>query len=226
MRWAFLPALALFVAFFFAETVSAQSTAEPRKQYVTAYIDFSHTKPMRFKHYPLEQLTGEEMGWDWDKGGYHSPDDSVRINGVRFSNDTKGAGIVVYPFGSGTGASLAIKGGVETLPVIKFDIVSTAGTEPYLLTDAKSYDAAMGIRVSDRDTGWGLGSNAFILVGTGKIYEPRGKGDRKFIEAGGGVNTGPIGFDVFVKISRNRLHTPRTHYFFSVPLGLRATVSF
>jgi hypothetical protein len=40
------------------------------------------------------------------------------------------------------------------------------------------------------------------------------------------VQSGPIGFELSVKFAWNRLSEPVEHRFFTVPINMRATVSF
>ena len=86
--------------------------------------------------------------------------------------------------------------------------------------------SAPGLYVADRAPGWGLGSYAFILGGVGRITSDLGGGRRYFAEGGGGVQTGPIGFEISAKFGWNRLSEPVEHRFLTVPINMRATVSF
>ena len=49
---------------------------------------------------------------------------------------------------------------------------------------------------------------------------------RYFAEGGGGIQTGPIGFEISAKFGWNRLSEPVEHRFLTVPVNMRATVSF
>jgi hypothetical protein len=55
--------------------------------------------------------------------------------------------------------------------------------------------------------------------------EGRG-GTRTFAEGGGGLIVGPFGVQLAVKFAWNRLTEPVEHRFLTVPITLRATVSF
>ncbi|MBI4476061.1 MAG: hypothetical protein HY654_02745, partial [Acidobacteria bacterium] len=96
----------------------------------------------------------------------------------------------------------------------------------YNLRDARAYDLGIGFLMSDRPAGWGLGTHSFALAGVGRIRGERGEGDRLFGEAGGGINVGPIGLQFSVKFAYNKLENPRAHALFTVPMALRATLSF
>jgi hypothetical protein len=97
----------------------------------------------------------------------------------------------------------------------------------YVLEDARAVDLSIGLFVADRAPGWGLGSHAFIAGGFGRVRtDAFGRGERYFGEGGGGINVGPIGVQLAVKIARNSLDEPIEHSFTTVPITLRGTVSF
>jgi hypothetical protein len=47
-----------------------------------------------------------------------------------------------------------------------------------------------------------------------------------FAEGGGGLSSGPLGVEIAVKFAFNRMEKPVAHRFFTVPVVLRATLSF
>jgi len=211
--------------------VHAQSLAKnekPKKIFVTFSIDRMDTYPLHFKSMPLEELAGIKLFNVYEPipERYRSKDGLVTITNIRFPKRNKGYSITVYPLGAGNHISLAVRGSYETLPVISFDINSPEGVEHYILSNASSRDVSIGIMDGDRPKGLGLGAHSFLMGGYGEIRELRGKGHRYFVEFGGGINFGPIGGGIFVKISKNYLYNPRPHSFFTVPIGLRGTLSF
>jgi hypothetical protein len=80
--------------------------------------------------------------------------------------------------------------------------------------------------VGDRAPGWALGSYSFLIGGVGRITSDSGGGSRYFAEGGGGLQSGPVGFEISVKFGWNRLEEPVEHKFLTVPINMRATVSF
>jgi len=218
--------LFLFSVDAYAQNKKSSNKPKPRRQFITFTIDRLNTFPLHFKDFPLEQLTGTDISDYHYDGSYRSKDGKITVSDLRFRRPNRGLGAMLYPFGTKNGASLAIRGSYESLPLVQFTINSANGSEKYLLTDGRVYDLGLGVIVNDRPPGWKLGTHSFFLIGTGKIKEPRGNGKRYFIEGGGGVNTGPLGIELSVKISRNHLIIPRPHYFYTVPVCLRATLSF
>ncbi len=68
--------------------------------------------------------------------------------------------------------------------------------------------------------------HAFVAGGAGRIRSDLGDGSRYFAEGGGGLNSGPFGVQLAVKFAWNRLDDPIEHRFFTVPVTIRAMVSF
>lgn len=196
------------------------------QQFITFYIDRSTVSPLHFKDFPLQQLAGTELHWDYINGGYHSGDGSVSATGTKFRRPNNGFGITVYPFGLRSGTTLAVRGSYSTLPLIKFALTDPAGQEQYIFNNGRAYDLGIGVVSGELSPGWGLGARSFILIGKGIIKEDRGRGERYFVEAGSGLNSGPLGMEIYFGISQNRLSVSRPHHFYTVPIGLRATVSF
>jgi len=87
-------------------------------------------------------------------------------------------------------------------------------------------EIGVGLEVSDRSPGWGLGSHAFLLGGVGRARTDQQDGSRYFAEGGGGVTTGPLGVDISVKVATNRFSIPASHSFLTIPVSVRGTLSF
>lgn len=209
-------------------SIASAQDPRPHQQFVTLSIDRPYTLPFSFKKHPLEELTMralEEVN-GVPNVDYRTPDGQTAIDVLEFGRQGRGAGLMVYPFGSRNGATLAIRGSYETLPIIRVAIHEPGSTSVYNLRDGRAYDLGVGFLLSDRPPGWGLGTHSFALAGVGRIRGERGDGDRLFGEAGGGVNVGPVGVQFSVKLAYNRLNDPRAHSFFTVPLTLRGTLSF
>lgn len=203
-------------------------SAQPHRQFVTISIDRPHTFNFHFRQHPLEDLTGRALEPVLDSAtvDYRSADGRTTIDVLEFNRRGRGASVMVYPFGSRTGTTLAIRGSYETLPVTRLTITEAGSTSSYNLRDGRAFDVGLGFLVSDRPPGWGLGTHSFALAGIGRIRGERGDGDRLFGEAGGGISFGPIGIQFSVKLAYNKLSDPRAHTFFTVPMTLRGTLSF
>jgi hypothetical protein len=112
------------------------------------------------------------------------------------------------------------------MPTIRIDFDGVDAPGDYALVDATAYDIGAGLYVADRSAGWGLGSQAFIIGGVGRIRGEGRDGSRTFAEGGGGLTVGPFGVQISVKFAWNRLDDPVEHRFLTVPITVRGTVSF
>jgi len=200
---------------------------QPRRQFVTLSYDWLHTHPLHFAEHPLEDLMGTAVASaQRQEHDYETRDGNTRIDVVEFRRRSRGAGVTVYPFGLKSGTALGIRGSFENLPVIRLTFDGPAPFPAYTLTDARAYDVSVGLYVADRSAGWGLGSQAFVSGGVGRIRSELSGGSRQFAEAGGGVSSGPLGVELSVKFAWNRLSEPVEHRFLTIPVTVRATVSF
>lgn len=221
--------LASGVVLSFAVAAAAQTYTppQPRRQFVSVSYDWLYTQPLHFAEHPLEDLLGTEVasaqGQEYD---YETRDGSTRVEVLEFRRRSRGAGVTIYPLGLRKGATLAIRGSFEDLPTIRVAFDGRGVLDSYVLSNARAYDAGVGVFVADRSAGWGLGSHAFVAGGLGRIRSDLGDGRRYFAEGGGGLNSGPFGIQLAVKFAWNRLSDPTEHRFFTVPVTLRAMVSF
>jgi hypothetical protein len=207
--------------------IQAQARPQPRRQFVSFSLDNFYTQPLHFGSWPVEQLVGRDVAEaQRESYDYRSRDERTTIDVTEFERRGRGLGLTVYPFGMSTGATLGLRVSREDLPVIRMNISGPAEVSKYALTDARAYDGSVGVYVSDRAPGWGLGSHAFAAGGAGLIRSGLGDGQRLFAEAGGGLNVGPIGVQLAIKVAFNRLAEPVEHRFITVPVALRASVSF
>jgi hypothetical protein len=200
---------------------------KPRPQFVTISYDWLDIRPLHFAKHPLEDLVGsaveEAQFEDYD---YKAAGGRTLIDVLEFKRRGHGAGVTVYPFGMSVGTTLALRGSIEALPVIRIAFDGPAAVSSYALTNGQAYDGAIGIYVADRSRGWGIGSHAFVAGGAGRLHSDLGGGSRYFAEGGGGVSSGPFGLELSVKFAWNRLSAPIEHRFMTVPIALRGTVSF
>ena len=157
---------------------------------------------------------------------YRTRDGSTLIDVLEFKRPGQGVGVTVYPLGLSVGPTLGLRGTIENIPDVRMRFDGPGALDTYTLTNGLAYDIGAGVYVADRSPGWGLGSYAFFIGGIGRITSDLGDGRRLFAEGGGGMQTGPIGFEISLKFGWNTLNEPVEHKFLTVPLNMRATVSF
>jgi hypothetical protein len=226
----FRPAIAALALACFSTPVAAQdySAPRPRRQFVTVSLDWMNTEPLHFASHPLEDLIGREVAAaQLEEYEYRTRDEQIVIDVQEFRKRNRGISLAVYPLGLGSGTTLGFRGSVEDVPTIRIDFEGAEAPADYALTGARAYDVGAGLYVADRSAGWGLGSQAFVLGGVGRIKADGGlEGSRVFAEGGGGLSLGPFGVQLAVKFAWNRLSEPVEHRFLTVPITLRGTLSF
>jgi hypothetical protein len=223
-------ALATLILLATASAAGAQQyeAQQPRRYFVSIGTDWLYTYPQDFEKYPLEALLGREVATAWGLEPYHyyTRDGAITVDVLEFRRRNRGVGITVFPFGSRKGATLALRGGIEQLPTILLTFAGMGAPGDYAFTDARAYDVGAVVHVADRNTGWALGTYAFIGGGAGRIRSALGDGDRYFGEAGGGFNFGLLGAELSVKMAMNRMEQPVEHRFWTLPVTLRGTLTF
>jgi hypothetical protein len=200
--------------------------APVRRQFLSVSYGWLYTWPLHFAEHPLADLVGTDVGDADPPYDYQTRDGSTLIDVLEFKRRGQGVGVTVYPLGMSVGPTLGLRGSIESIPDIRILFDGPGALDSYTLTNALAYDVGAGLYVADRAPGWGLGSYAFILGGVGRITSDLGSGKRYFAEGGGGVQSGPIGFEISAKFGWNRLTAPVEHRFLTVPINMRATVSF
>lgn len=222
-------AASVFLLLLAASPALAQNYAvqKPRRQFITVSLDWQNTEPLHFASYPLEHLVGREVasaqGQTYE---YHTRDEQIRIDVLEFRKRNRGASVTVYPLGLSSGTTLGLRGSIEEVPVVRIDFEGVGAPADYALTGGRAYDVGAGIYVADRSRGWGLGSQAFVVAGLGRIKADEREGTRMFAEGGGGLSVGPFGVQLAVKFAWNKLTEPVEHRFLTIPVTLRGTVSF
>lgn len=202
-------------------------TRKPRRQFVGVSYESFVTQPLHFERFPLEDLVGQPIASaQFKTHDYETRDGSILIDVVKFTRRGHGAGITLYPFGLSVGPTLALRAGVQDLPDILVAFSGPGAPQTYELTGARAYDAGVALVIADRSRGWGLGSQAFVGGGVGRIKSEARTGDRVFAEGGGGLSSGPFGVELAVKFAWNHLTDPVDHHFITVPVTLRGTLSF
>jgi hypothetical protein len=216
----FAPSLAI------AQTAQAYKPPQAHRQFVTVSYNWLYTYPLHFSTYPLEDLVGADVTQSDPPYDYVTRDGATRIDVLEFKRRAKGLGATVYPLGMNVGPTLGVRGSIEGLPEIRLAFDGPGPLDSYNFTNAVAYDIGAGVFVADRAPGFGLGSYAFVVGGVGKITSDFMGGKRYFAEGGGGLQSGPFGFELSVKFGWNMLEEPVPHKFLTVPINLRATVSF
>lgn len=203
------------------------SVKKPRRQFVTISLDWLNTEPLHFASHPLEDLVSREVA---DAQGaahdYHTRDEQILIDVREFRKRNRAMSVAIYPLGLSAGTTLGIRGSIEQLPTIHVTFEGAGAPAEYRFTGARAYDVGAGVYVSDRSPGWGLGSQAFVIGGVGRIKADGRDGSRVFAEGGGGLSVGPLGVQLAVKFAWNTLDEPVEHRFLTVPITLRGTLSF
>ena len=212
-----------------AAPAAAQSyePAKARRHFVSIFYGTQFINPMNFAKHPLEELLGQEVDEvHLESFQYRTEDGQTLVNVLEYEKRGTDLGVTVYPLGSSVGATLAIRGSIESLPDIAVSFTGPAPFPTYTLTGGRAYDVGVGIEVADRAPGFGLGAHAFVIGGIGRAHTDQLDGRRYFIEGGGGVMSGPFGVDLSFKYAINRFTTPVTHSVHMIPISLRGTFSF
>ena len=225
----FVLTAATVAALWFPASADAQTYTprKPRRQFVSVSADWLHTQPLHFVEYPLQDLVGRPVAEAQFKSyDYQTRDEAIQINVLEFNRSGRGAGITVYPLGISVGPALGLRFSREDLPTIRLAFNGSGAPPNYILQSARAYDLGASLFVADHSPGWGLGSQAFVGGGVGRIRSELSDGNRYFAEGGGGVSSGPLGVELAVKFAWNHLNDPVDHHFFTVPITLRATLTF
>lgn len=220
---------ALLAAIGYAAAAEAQTYAprKPRRQFVTVSTDWLNTQPLHFLEHPLEDLVGRAVATaQFQSYEYRTRDEAIQIDVQEFSRHGRGAGITVYPLGISAGPAFALRLSREDLPTIRIGFAGTGAPPNYTLQSARAYDLGASLFIADHSPGWGLGSHAFVGGGVGRINSELSDGNRYFAEGGGGLSSGPLGIELAVKFAWNHLNEPIDHYFLTVPITIRATLTF
>jgi hypothetical protein len=205
----------------------AYRAQKARRHFVSVSFERQFVQPYAFGKHPLSELLGQPVDEvHLETFQYRTRDERTTVNVLEYGKRATAIGATVYPFGSSVGATLAIRGSIDTVPSIRVAFNGPAPSPTYELTNGRAMDLGVGIDMSDRAPGWGLGAHAFVIGGIGKVDTDQLDGRRYFVEGGGGVFTGPFGVDVSFKYSINRFTTPVTHSVHMIPISVRGTLTF
>lgn len=218
----------IFVGLIGPQAADAQDYTAPRarRQFISIHYDWQFILPQRIAEHPLGDLLDAEVDPADPPYDYRTSDNSTFIDVLELERRGRAIGATVYPFGMSVGATFGIRGSIESLPDLRVVFDGPGALDSYDFTGGIAYDVGAGLFVADRAPGWGLGGYAFIIGGVGKITSDQRGGSRYFGEGGGGVQTGPFGLEISVKFGWNRFTEPVEHQIYTVPINLRATVSF
>jgi hypothetical protein len=201
--------------------------AKARRHFITLSFEKQYVQPFGFAKHPLGELLGQPVSEvHFENFQYRTEDGLTVVTVDEYGKRATALGATIYPFGSSVGATLAIRGSIETLPPIR---VSFAGPTPlpgYVLINGRAMDLGVGVDMSDRAPGWGVGAHAFVLAGVGRADTELRDGRRYFVEGGGGVSSGPFGVDIAFKYSINRFTLPVVHSVHMIPISVRGTLTF
>ena len=141
---------------------------KPRRHFISITFDKQYVQPSAFEEHPLGDLLGKRIDdVHLQPYQYQTRDTLTTVTVVEFRKPTYGIGATLYPFGSSEGATLAIRGSIETLPVIHLTFDGPAPAPTYDLTGGRALDLGVGLEMSDRSAGWGIGSPALIVNSSG-----------------------------------------------------------
>jgi hypothetical protein len=224
-------ASALLIATALTLPAAAQAqTYEPakaRRHFISISYERQFIQPQGFHDNPLAELLGQPVDEvHLESFQYRTRDGQTLVNVLEYGKRGAAFGATVYPFGSSAGATLAIRGSIETMPDIRVSFTGPAPAPTYELTGGRAYDVGVGVDVSDRAPGFGVGAHAFVLGGIGRAHTDQIDGRRYFIEGGGGITSGPFGVDLSFKYTINRFAEPVTHSVRMIPISLRGSVTF
>jgi hypothetical protein len=198
-----------------------------RKHFISVSYDWHHTTALDFGNHPLADLLGRPVSEaHLQPYDYNTRDGATEVHVLEFSHPGQGASVTLYPLGLSSGAALTVRGSVLQLPTIRLAFDGPAPAPSYSLTGGRAYDLGAGVTAGDLSPGWGLGSYAFVIGGVGHATSDQTSGRRYFAEVGGAISSGPFGVELAVKYSQTSLSTPVQHRVVSIPVTVRAMVTF
>jgi len=222
---------ALAIACAIAAPAAAQAPVyqakKARRHFISITYDWQFVQPYSFAAHPLEELLGQRVNEvHFENHQYETQDGLTKVTVVEYGKRASGLGATIYPFGSSDGATLAIRGSIESMPDIRVTFSGPAPAAAYTLTGGRATDVGVGLEMSDRSPGWGVGAHAFVIGGVGRAHTDQMDGSRYFGEGGGGIMFGPFGVDLSVKYVVNRFDAPVSHSVHMIPICVRGTLTF
>src|SRR5205823_1778885 len=106
-----------------------------RRHFISITIDKQAVQPYSFGKHPLADLLGQPVDEVFlESFQYRSHDQKTLVNVIEFGSPATAIGATVYPFGSSVGATLALRGSIETIPPIRVAFTGPAPAPTYELT--------------------------------------------------------------------------------------------
>ncbi|HEY2433631.1 MAG TPA: hypothetical protein VGI12_13225 [Vicinamibacterales bacterium] len=205
----------------------AYAAKKARKHFISLTLERQFVQPYSFDRHPLQDLLGKPVTEvHLQPYQYQTRDGQTTVSVLKYDKRATGIGATIYPFGSSEGATLAIRGSIESIPDILLAFDGPAPAPTYELTGGRATDIGAGIEMSDRSPGWGVGAHAFVIGGVGHAETDQRSGSRYFGEGGGGIMFGPFGVDVSVKYVVNHFDIPLAHSVHMMPVCVRGTLTF
>jgi len=198
-----------------------------RRHFITIYAERQFVQGTGFEKHPLEELLGQEVNEvHLQSYQYRTKDNQTLITVDDFGRRATAVGATIYPFGSSNGPTLAIRGSLESIPDVRVSFAGPAPSPTYQMTGGRALDVGVGLDMSDRSAGWGLGTHAYVIGGIGRAITDQTNGKRYFVEGGGGVTFGALGLDIAFKYVSNNFTVPVDHSVRAIPISVRATLGF
>jgi hypothetical protein len=210
-----------------APAAQAYHAKKARRHFVSITYERQFVQPYAFAKHPLQELLGQPVSEvHLQAFQYQTRDEQTKAYVREYGKRASGIGLTVYPLGASEGATLAVRGSIETVPDIRVDFEGPAPAPGFMLTGGRATDVGAGLEMSDRAPGWGIGAHAFLIGGVGRITTDQMDGSRYFGEGGGGVMFGPLGVDIAFKYTVNRFDQPVSHSVHMIPISVRGTLTF
>src|SRR5262249_2324528 len=98
----------------------AYQAKKARRHFVSLTYDWQFVHANGFASHPLEQLLGRPVSEvHLQPYQYETRDGLTKVRVLEFGRRASGLGATIYPFGSSDGATLAIRGSIESIPDIR-----------------------------------------------------------------------------------------------------------
>jgi hypothetical protein len=87
---------------------------QPQRHFITVSADWLYTLPLHFEKHPLEALVGSEVAIaSASLRLLHARRQITVIDVLEFKRRGRGGGVTIFPFGSSTGSTLALRGSLR-----------------------------------------------------------------------------------------------------------------
>ena len=156
--------------------------AKARRHFISITFEKQFIQPYSFANHPLADLFGQPVDEvHLQSFQYRTRDQQTLVNVLEYGKRATGIGATVYPLGSSVGATLAVRGSIESVPTIRAG-VHRAGAGADLRTDQRTRHRprrrARDVAIDPRDGA--SAAHAFILGGIGWLETDQMNGNRYF----------------------------------------------